>query len=152
MSRDMRWVTFGCYGTLVRGLAGEGPVRVFDDVEPMLAALRDRGWRLGVLTNCGDRLFEQTHQAFRHPFDMFVTGERVRGLKPSLWHFRAFEQLTGASRRDWVHVSSSRHRDIAPARAFGVSTVWLDRDRTQARDVALEVDRLFDEEPRALLA
>ena len=38
----------------------------------MLAELRRHGWRLAVLTNCDDDLFEITHRRFRQPFDLFV--------------------------------------------------------------------------------
>jgi 2-haloacid dehalogenase len=103
---------------------------VFADVEAMLAELRRNGYRLAVLTNCDDDLFEVTHRLFRAPFDLFVTAERVRGYKPAPWHFRAFERLTRASRSDWVHVACSWYHDIAPARALGIKRVWLDRERT----------------------
>ena len=103
---------------------------MFDDTEPMLAELRRNGWRLGVLTNCDDDLFEITHRSFRAPFDLFVTAERVRGYKPAPWHFRAFQQLTRVSYCEWVHVACSWYHDIAPARELGVQTVWLDRERT----------------------
>jgi 2-haloacid dehalogenase len=125
-----RWVTFGCYGTLVNGRAGSGEIRLYDDVESMLAEQRQHGYRLAVLTNCDDGLFEATHRTFRKPFDLFLTAERVRGHKPSLWHFRGFELMSRASRGDWVHVGCSQYHDIAPAKAFGISRVWLDREAT----------------------
>jgi 2-haloacid dehalogenase len=105
-------------------------MRPFGDVERLLAELRDRGYRLAVLTNCDDDLFETTHRMFRMPFDLFLTAERVRAYKPAPWHFRAFELITGASRRDWVHVACSWDHDVAPAHALGIRSVWLDRDRT----------------------
>ena len=105
-------------------------LRPFGDVEALLAELRRRGFRLAVLTNCDDDLFEETHRTFAAPFDLFVTAERVRGYKPSPWHFRAFELMAGARRCDWVHVACSWYHDVAPARAFGVPCVWLDRERT----------------------
>jgi 2-haloacid dehalogenase len=105
-------------------------LRPFADAEALLAELRNRGYRLAVLTNCDDDLFETTHRMFRRPFDLFVTAERVRGYKPMPWHFRAFELLTRAARRDWVHVACSWYHDIAPAHALGIKGVWLDRDRT----------------------
>jgi 2-haloacid dehalogenase len=129
-------------------------MRPFDDVEAMLAELRREGWRLAVLTNCDDDLFEQTHRSFSRPFDLFVTAERVRGYKPAPWHFRAFERLTGVERGDWVHVACSWYHDIAPAQALGITRVWLDRERTgedpvaasahvhSARDVAGTIDGL----------
>ena len=54
-------------------------MRLFDDVEAMLAELRGKGYRLAVLTNCDDDLFWTTHRLFRTPFDMVLTAERVRG-------------------------------------------------------------------------
>ena len=107
-----------------------GALRPFDDAEALLAELRRKGWRVAVLTNCDDDLFEMTHRAFRSPFDLFVTAERIRSYKPDLWHFRAFELLTRVDRCNWVHVACSWYHDIVPARTFGVTRVWLDRERT----------------------
>jgi 2-haloacid dehalogenase len=104
-------------------------LRPFDDVEAALARLRAKGYKLAVLTNCDDDLFEVTHRTFRKPFDLFVTAERIRGYKPAPWHFRGFELMTRARKADWVHVSSSVYHDIAPAQAYGVKSVWLDRGR-----------------------
>jgi 2-haloacid dehalogenase len=132
-----------------------GSLQVFEDVESMLAALRQRGWRLAVLTNCDDDLFEITHRTFHRPFDLFFTAERVRGYKPAPWHFRAFERVTHVRRTDWVHVACSWYHDIEPARALGIQSVWLDRECTgedpntasahvhEAADVVLAVERLF---------
>jgi 2-haloacid dehalogenase len=107
-----------------------GTLPVFDDVEPMLASLRRAGCRLAVLTNCDDDLFEETQRAFRQPFDLVVTAERVRDYKPSLAHFRYFTRYTGAAHDSWVHVACSWYHDIAPARELALRRVWLDRDRT----------------------
>src|SRR5262245_23465712 len=107
-----------------------GSMRPFADVDAMLAELRRAGWRLAVLTNCDDDLFEISHRAFSVPFDLFLTSERVRGYKPAPWHFRAFERMTGVARRNWVHVGSSWYHDVAPARALGLNHVWLDREGT----------------------
>src|SRR5882672_5208699 len=63
---------------------------VFPDVEPMLAALRGSGYRLGVLTNCDDDLFARTQRVFARPFDMVITAEQVMAYKPSLAHFLRF--------------------------------------------------------------
>ena len=107
-----------------------GTMSVFGDVEPMLAALRAGGCRLAVLTNCDDDLFAQTQRAFRVPFDLVVTAERVRDYKPAPTHFRHFSRISGARPRDWVHVANSWFHDIAPARDLGIPRVWLDRDDT----------------------
>jgi 2-haloacid dehalogenase len=130
-------------------------LRLFDDVEPMLAELRSRGCGLAVLTNCDDDLFEITHRLFTAPFDLFLTSARVRGYKPAPWHFRGFDRLTCAGRTGWVHVASSWYHDIEPARRLGITRVWLDRERTgedpssasahvRAPDVAPAVARLLE--------
>ena len=144
--RNHRWVTFDCYGTLVgrtalpsvHSQAGAREqqvkswpaVRPFDDVELLLAELRQRGYRLGVLTNWDDATFEAAHRTFRQPFDLFVTSERVRGFKPDLWHFRGFQLLTQVEKDNWVHITSDLKHDLVPAQSFGLKTVWLDRART----------------------
>jgi 2-haloacid dehalogenase len=107
-----------------------GMLPVFDDVEPMLAGLREAGCRLAVLTNCDEDLFERTERRFRTPFDLVVTAERVRDYKPSPAHFRFFSRSSGVSNADWVHVACSWYHDIAPARDLKIKRVWLDRDRT----------------------
>jgi 2-haloacid dehalogenase len=138
-------------------------MRLFDDVEPMLAELRSRGYRLAVLTNCDDDLFWSTHRLFGKAFDFVLTAERVRGYKPERWHFRGFEMLTGVARPHWVHVANSWYHDIAPARALGLRHVWLDRDRTgedagtsihvhHAIDVVGAVDRLVGNTSTVVLA
>ena len=112
-------------GTLPQSWAS---LPVFADVEPMLATLRLAGYRLAVLTNCDEDLFEMTHRSFRQRFDLVVTAERVRDYKPSPAHFRYFSRSTGAEPGNWVHVACSWFHDIAPARELGIRRVWLDRD------------------------
>jgi 2-haloacid dehalogenase len=107
-----------------------GTMAVFPDVEAMLATLRARGHRLAVLTNCDEDLFGETGRAFRAPFDLVVTAERVRDYKPAPAHFRYFSRVSGAKAGEWVHVANSWFHDIAPARALGVPRIWLDRDDT----------------------
>jgi 2-haloacid dehalogenase len=107
-----------------------GKLPVFPDVEPMLAALRAEGYRLGVLTNCDDDLFAETQKSFLLPFDQVVTAERVRDYKPSTSHFRFFARTTGATAETWTHVARSWFHDIVPARQMEIPRVWVDRENT----------------------
>jgi 2-haloacid dehalogenase len=116
---------------------------VFPDVEPALARLRQLGYRLGVLTNCDDDLFARTQNAFRQPFDLFVTAEQVKDYKPVLTHFRRFFRVTGVGLENWVHVACSFFHDIGPTRQMGVKRIWVDRDRTGDDPAAASV-RLDD--------
>jgi 2-haloacid dehalogenase len=103
---------------------------VFPDVEESLGGLRAEGFRLAVLTNCDVDLFARTQQAFRKPFDLVVTAEEVKEYKPSHGHFRRFFRMSGVEMSNWVHVACSWFHDIGPARDFGLTRIWIDRDRT----------------------
>ena len=50
---------------------------VFEDASPALAALREQGWRLAILTNCDDDLFATTRTRLPVPFDLVVTAQQV---------------------------------------------------------------------------
>ena len=106
---------------------------IFEDVEPMLAELRSAGWKLAVLTNCDEDLFELTHRCFKQRFDLVITAECVRDYKPALAHFNFFREQTGVRIEDWVHVACSWFHDIAPARERGINHIWLDREGGQEK-------------------
>jgi 2-haloacid dehalogenase len=103
---------------------------LFDDTETMLDSLRAMGFKLAVLTNCDEDLFDLTHRCFRQPFDLVVTAESVRGYKPASAHFRSFWRTSSVDRRNWIHVGCSWYHDICPAKEFGIQRIWLDRERT----------------------
>ena len=103
---------------------------VFEDVGPALDTLAAAGWRLAILTNCDEDLFASTAAKLPVPFDLVVTAEQVRSYKPDLGHFRRFEELTGATPANWIHVANSWVHDIFPAARMGLRSVWVDRDLT----------------------
>jgi 2-haloacid dehalogenase len=103
---------------------------VFEDAGPALSALRDLGWRLAILTNCDDDLFETTRPRLPVPFDVVVTAQQVQSYKPDLGHFRAFAEKTRAGKENWIHVANSWVHDILPAARVGLRSVWVDRDLT----------------------
>lgn len=103
---------------------------VFDDTVPSLTQLRKDGWKIAVLTNCGDDLFEQTQRSIGVPFDAVVTAQRVRSYKPALPHFEYFHDRILGSGDAWIHTACSWIHDIAPAREFGIARIWIDRDKS----------------------
>jgi 2-haloacid dehalogenase len=102
----------------------------YRDVPSSLAALRNAGWKLAMLTNCDNDLFAKTLTKFPMRPDLVVTAEMVGSYKPELGHFTRFQQETGVERRNWIHAACSWFHDIAPARRLGVKRVWVDRDKT----------------------
>jgi 2-haloacid dehalogenase len=105
---------------------GEWPA--FPDSAAALAQLAER-FRLGVITNCDDDLFAQSNRRLGVTFDWIVTAEQARSYKPDPRNFElAFERID-VPRERIVHVAQSLYHDHVPAKALGMTTVWIDRRR-----------------------
>ncbi|HUG49242.1 MAG TPA: HAD-IA family hydrolase [Candidatus Limnocylindria bacterium] len=102
---------------------------VFDDVAPALDALRQAGFRLGVISNWGWAAPELLHDLeLAAHFEALTISARVGFQKPRAEIFRhALEQLdVGAP--EALHVGDSYAADVLGARAAGMRAVLIDRD------------------------
>lgn len=98
----------------------------FPDSAAALARLKER-FRLGVITNCDDDLFEASNRRLGVEFDWIVTAEQVGAYKPAERNFEvAFERL-GLPRERILHVAQSIFHDHVTAKRLGLATVWIDR-------------------------
>jgi 2-haloacid dehalogenase len=105
---------------------GEWPA--FPDSAAALARLAER-FRLGVITNCDDDLFAQSNRRLGVTFDWIVTALQAGSYKPDPRNFElAFERID-VPRERIVHVAQSLYHDHVPAKALGMTTVWIDRRR-----------------------
>jgi 2-haloacid dehalogenase len=103
----------------------------FPDSTESLRRLAER-FRLGVITNCDQDLFAASNRRLRVRFDWVVTADQVRSYKPSPANFeRAFAMIPVPPERI-LHVAQSLYHDHAPAKALGMSTVWIDRRHDRA--------------------
>jgi FMN phosphatase YigB (HAD superfamily) len=57
----------------------------------------------------------------------------VRSYKPATGHWTATRSRLGPDAR-WLHAAQSYFHDIAPARALGLPTAWVNRKRESAPD------------------
>jgi 2-haloacid dehalogenase len=118
-------------------------LEAFPDTVAALEALRAQGWKLGILTNCDDDLFESTRAALGVNIDLVVTAEQVGSYKPALGHFERFETESGVGREDWVHAGVSWWHDMVPARDLGIRRVWVDREDS-GHDASIVTARVPD--------
>jgi 2-haloacid dehalogenase len=103
----------------------------FPDSPPALQALKTK-YKLAIISNIDDDLFAFSAQRLQVQFDWVVTAQQARSYKPSLNNFRlAFDRI-GAPQTKILHVAQSLFHDIAPARALGLSTVWVNRRHGKA--------------------
>jgi 2-haloacid dehalogenase len=98
----------------------------FADTVASLEALRQR-YRLAIVSNVDDDLFAGTRRRLGVPFDAVVTAQQVGSYKPAPAHFHRVLERLSLPKEKVLHVAQSRYHDIAPARALGWSTVWVNR-------------------------
>ncbi len=100
---------------------------VFPEVPGALGELRERGWRLGVLSNTDPDLLSSSLAAIGVPFDVAITAAEARSYKPAHGHWERFRVDTGAEGARHVHVGASPYHDLAPAAELGLAAVWINR-------------------------
>ena len=98
----------------------------FADSAEALAALKRR-FRLGVITNCDDDLFALSNRRLGVEFDWVVTAQQARGYKPDPANFEFAFVRIDVPRERILHVAQSLFHDHVPAKALGMTTVWIDR-------------------------
>ena len=98
----------------------------FPDSPAALRRLRGR-FRLGVITNCDTDLFAASRERLGISFDWVVTAEQARSYKPGPGSFELALATIGVPRERILHVAQSLFHDHVPAKALGLSSVWIDR-------------------------
>jgi 2-haloacid dehalogenase len=109
---------------------------VFPEVPAELAAMRDRGWRLAILSNTDRDLIEASMERIGVPFELAIVASEIGSYKPATRHWEAFYKRTGADRSLHVHVAASLYHDIRPARELGIASIWINRLGEQAKSGA----------------
>ncbi len=126
---------------LGRSLPGWTP---FPEVRAALTKARDEGFRLCILSNSDPDLIAASIEQIGVPFDDAITASEIGSYKPTLGHWRAFEQRQG--RLPDVHVAASLFHDVAPASELDVPSVWVNR-LAEARDGYEPTREIPDLEP-----
>jgi 2-haloacid dehalogenase len=108
--------------------ASVGDWPAFPDSRDALAALKT-GFRLGVITNCDDALFALSNARLGVEFDWIVTAQQAGSYKPSPANFELAFATIDVPRERILHVAQSLFHDHVPAKALGMTTVWVDRRR-----------------------
>jgi putative hydrolase of the HAD superfamily len=95
--------------------------RVFDDVRPTLARLKDRGLKLGIISNWDERLRPLLQKLdLAHFFDAIVISIEIGVCKPAPEIFREALRLLAIPAERALHVGDNQIEDIQGARAVGM--------------------------------
>ncbi len=109
---------------------------LFDDAIETLEWLRDRGFRLALITN-GPAAMQRDKLA-RFPLEPYFDTVVIEGVfgagKPDPRVFHHALAVTGAEPHEAWHVGDNLYADIGGAQKVGVHGVWIHRDRLELRD------------------
>jgi 2-haloacid dehalogenase len=100
---------------------------VFPEVPASLRALRERGWKLAILSNTDPDLLDASFEAIGIEPDRKITALEAGSYKPARGHWDRFFESTGAERLRHVHVAASLFHDVAPSAEMGLTAVWINR-------------------------
>jgi 2-haloacid dehalogenase len=98
----------------------------FPDTVAALTRLAAK-YRLLILSNVDDDLFEATARRLATSFEVVITAQQLKSYKPALAHFEAARERLGLTPAHWVHVAQGLYHDHVPAKSLHLRTIWLDR-------------------------
>lgn len=98
----------------------------FGDTIESLTKLATR-YELVVLSNIDRDLFAGTQDRLGVNFSAVISAEELEIYKPAPLFFEMAHERLAVPKHEWLHVAQSCFHDIAPAQAYGLSTVRVDR-------------------------
>ncbi len=98
----------------------------FPDTVTTLRSLEQR-YKLAIISNIDDDLFEKTRRLLEVDFDAVITAEQARSYKPSINNFKLALRQLAISPGQLLHAGQSIYHDVVPARSLGIATVWVNR-------------------------
>jgi 2-haloacid dehalogenase len=101
--------------------------QAFPEVPAALATLKQRGWRIAILSNTDPELLAASIKHLGVPIDLSITAAEAGSYKPAPGHWQQFFERTRADRARHMHVAASLYHDIAPAERLGLRAVWINR-------------------------
>ncbi len=99
----------------------------FPETTEVLQQLKDRGYRLVILSNVDDDLIRGSLELMGIDFDGVITAEQVRSYKPSPNHWNRMLESFKVSKEQVLHVGASYHHDIEPGKEQGFTVTWINR-------------------------
>jgi 2-haloacid dehalogenase len=99
----------------------------FPEVAAALRELRERGWRLAILSNTDPDLLAASRERIGVPIDLSVVASEIGSYKPAHRHWERFFAESGADPARHAHVAASLFHDVVPARELGLTSVWINR-------------------------
>lgn len=109
-------------------------IRVYDGVQEALQALRQKGFRLWLLSNAQRSFtaYELCHLGLTEHFDGIYLSSNCQCRKPDRRFFQALLEEQRLSPRSCLMIGNDRDTDIAGAKQAGMGTLFLHTNLTPA--------------------
>jgi 2-haloacid dehalogenase len=98
----------------------------FADTASALGLLK-KSHKLAVISNIDDDLFATPAPKLGVSFDHVITAQQAGCYKPCVKIFRMAQERIGVKPEQWLHAGQSIYHDVIPAKALGITTVWVNR-------------------------
>src|ERR687894_795919 len=136
LPKDVKFVTFDCYGTLIDWEAGvfdafqkeadrDGFTIDRDTLIPRFVEIQ-RDIQRGSYELYAEVL-RPPRRHFRSDFDLVVTAQQVRSYKPDPAHFKECARRIEKRKKNWVHIASGYPTDVEPCLKMKVPVIWVNR-------------------------
>lgn len=103
----------------------------FPETHDVLAQLKQRGYKLVILSNIDNQIIKRSIELMRIDFDGVVTAEEVGSYKPAHGHWEEMLRRFNAQKEEVLHVAASYVHDIIPAKEQGFDAIWINRNNEQ---------------------
>jgi 2-haloacid dehalogenase len=100
---------------------------LFEDVNETLKEIKKRGYKIAIISNVDNDLFELTKKKFEFEIDYIITSEMVKAYKPSKIVFEYALKVFNSNKDEILHTAQSYYHDIIPAKELGIKTAHIKR-------------------------
>jgi 2-haloacid dehalogenase len=100
----------------------------FPETFNALTEIRERGWKIAILSNTDLDFIEASKARIGVPIDETIVASQIHSYKPALLHWFEFYARTLADKRRHVHIGASNYHDIVPAAKLRIPNVWINRE------------------------
>lgn len=103
----------------------------FPDTTEALAEMKNRGYKLVILSNTDENFIRQSIETIAVEFDEVITAQAVGSYKPARGHWDRMLETLGVSKDVVLHVAQSYYHDVVPATGLGFKMAWINRKGQQ---------------------
>ena len=110
----------------------------YSDIQSTLAALIDKGYKLGIIANQKLGTKERLDSwGLRQYFDVIAASAEIGYAKPDKEIFEKAFELAKCTAAESMMVGDRLDNDIIPAKSLGMKTVWIKNGLAQYQNIEL---------------